>query len=82
MIQPPEKLTLKYMREQSRFAREAFARYAGISGDTQRKIEERIPVGRGSAQKALDAANRLLGTTYTLEQIDVALLNERQGGLV
>jgi len=75
MSQLPPKLTIKYMREQSQFTRAAIARYAKLSEETLRKMEEGQPVSRESAQKALNAFNRLFNTSYSLEQIDVALLD-------
>jgi DNA-binding transcriptional regulator YiaG len=68
-------LTMQALREQTPFSRAAFARYAKISEETMRKMEEGIPVSHDSADKALSALNQLLRTSYTLDQIDVALLD-------
>ncbi len=72
------KPTIKSLREQARLARATFARYAGLSDDTQVKIESGEPVSRRSAELALSAANRLMGTSYTLDQVDIALLDGSQ----
>lgn len=71
----PGRHTMKSLRELSHFARAPLARYAGISEDTMRKMEEGTPVSKQSAEKALGAFNRILGTSYSLDDIDVALLD-------
>ena len=50
--------------------RKAFAKAAGISIDTQRKLEENVPVRAQKAQRSLNAINQLLGTSYELADIE------------
>ena len=68
------KPTIKSLREQTGLARAAFARLAHLSDETQRKLEEGIPVSEDSANRALEMLNRLLHTSYDVENIDVSLL--------
>jgi DNA-binding transcriptional regulator YiaG len=70
------KTTFKALREDTPFSRAALARYARLSEDTIKKLEERKPVSRDSAEKALAALNTILHTAYILEDVDVALTAE------
>lgn len=70
MIENLSQTSILALRLKTGLDRKAFAAAAGISIDTQRKMEQQKPVRAQKAQRTLNALNQLLGTAYELKDID------------
>lgn len=68
-MQAIEQGTMLNLRLKTGLHRKEFAKQAGIAIDTQRKLEEQRPVTAHCAQRSLNLLNRLLGTSYTFEDV-------------
>lgn len=61
------------LRRSTGLPRARFAREAQMSDETVLKMEQGKPVSREYAYRALRTLNGILGTVYTLDDVDIVL---------